>query len=103
MNVIPVPGTLDHRTIDGLLDQVALLGEERSLFDARRLRWIDPSGMVGLLTAGAVTAQKQGAIPRLLFIVILIIQVPMVGNYFATIAAIELDLIRCVLSVQVNR
>ena len=65
MNVIPVPGTLDHRTIDGLLDQVALLGEERSLFDARRLGWIDPSGMVGLLTAGAVTAQKQGAIPRL--------------------------------------
>lgn len=65
MNVIPVPGTLDHRTIDGLLDEVALLQEERNLFDARHLRWVDPSGMVGLLTAGAVAGQKQGTMPRL--------------------------------------
>ena len=65
MNVIPVPGTLDHRTIDSLLDEVALLPEARNLFDARHLRWVDPSGMVGLLTAGAVAGQKQGTMPRL--------------------------------------
>lgn len=38
---------------------------ERTLFDARHLRWIDPNGMVGLLVAGTVAAEKQGTIPRL--------------------------------------
>ena len=38
---------------------------ERTLFDARHLRWIDPNGMVALLVAGTVAAEKQGALPRL--------------------------------------
>ncbi|HET9949504.1 MAG TPA: hypothetical protein VFQ22_11325, partial [Longimicrobiales bacterium] len=65
MNVLPVPASLDHRTIDGLFDQVALLGEGRTLFDARHLRWVDPNGMVGLLVAGSVCARRQGAVPKL--------------------------------------
>lgn len=65
MNVLPVPASLDHQTVDAFFDQVALLREERTLFDARHLRWVDPNGMVGLLVGGAVAGKKQGALPRL--------------------------------------
>jgi hypothetical protein len=65
MNVIAVPGSLDHRTIDAFLDEVALQGGDRTLFDARHLRWVDPNGMVALLVAGTVAGKKQGALPRL--------------------------------------
>jgi hypothetical protein len=65
VNVLPVPASLDHQTVDAFFDQVALLREERTLFDARHLRWVDPNGMVGLLVGGAVAGKKQGALPRL--------------------------------------
>ena len=65
MNVISVPGSLDHQTVDELLDSVAVSGEARSLFDARHLRWVDPNGMVALLAGGAVAMQRQGGPPRL--------------------------------------
>ena len=65
MNVVPVPGSLDHETVDAFFDQVAVLREERSLFDARHLRWVDPNGMVALLVAGTVASKKQGKVPRL--------------------------------------
>ena len=65
MNVIAIPGSLDHQTVDAFLDEVAVLEEGRSLFDARHLRWVDPNGMVALLVAGTVAARRQGAVPRL--------------------------------------
>ena len=65
MNVISVPGSLDHQTVDELLDSVAESDEARSLFDARRVRWVDPNGMVALLAGGAVARERQGAAPRL--------------------------------------
>lgn len=65
MNVLPVPASLDHQTVDGFFDEVARLGEDRTLFDARHLRWVDPNGMVGLLVGGTVAARKQRALPRL--------------------------------------
>ena len=65
MNVISVPGSLDHQTVDELLDSVAVSGEARSLFDARYLRWVDPKGKVALLAGGTVAMQRQGAPPRL--------------------------------------
>jgi hypothetical protein len=65
MNVIAVPGSLDHRTIDAFLDEVVLQGGDRTLFDARHLRWVDPNGMVALLVAGTVAAKRQGALPHL--------------------------------------
>ncbi len=65
MNVLPVPATLDHSTVDHFFDEVTTLKEERTLFDARHLRWVDPNGMVGLLVAGTVASRKQGALPRL--------------------------------------
>ena len=65
MNVIAIPGSLDHQTVDPFFDQVALQREERTLFDARHLRWVDPNGMVAMLVAGAVAGERQGALPRL--------------------------------------
>jgi hypothetical protein len=65
VNVLPVPASLDHQTIDAFFDQVALSSPGRTLFDARHLRWVDPNGMVGLLIAGTVAARKHGAMPRL--------------------------------------
>ncbi|MEX2466413.1 MAG: ATP-binding protein [Gemmatimonadota bacterium] len=65
MNVLSVPGSLDQQTIDGFFDEVAGLDTTRTLFDARHLRWVDPNGMVALLVAGTVAAQRQGERPRL--------------------------------------
>jgi hypothetical protein len=65
LNVLPVPGSLDHQTVDELLDAAALSGEERTLFDARHLRWVDPNGMVALLTAGTVARDRQEVMPHL--------------------------------------
>ncbi len=65
MNVLPVPASLDQQTVDAFFDQVWLTKDERTLFDARHLRWVDPNGMVGLLVAGTVAGHKQGALPRL--------------------------------------
>jgi hypothetical protein len=65
VKVLSVPASLDGQTVDAFFDQVAVLDEGRTLFDARHLRWIDPNGMVGLLVAGTVAAKKQGTIPRL--------------------------------------
>ena len=65
MKVVPVPGSLDHQTVDDLLDAVTSMREERSLFDARHVRWVDPNGMVALLAAGTVARDGQGVLPRL--------------------------------------
>ena len=65
MNVLSVPGSLDHQTVDDLLDAVVSTREQRALFDARHVRWVDPNGMVALLAAGAVVGERQGTLPRL--------------------------------------
>ena len=65
MNVIPVPGSLDHQTIDAFLDEVVDQVGERALFDARHLRWIDPNGMVALLVAGTVAGRGQQGLPHI--------------------------------------
>jgi hypothetical protein len=65
VHVIAVPASLDHQTVDSLLDAVPTEGEVRTLFDARHVRWVDPNGMVALLASGSVARDRQGAIPRL--------------------------------------
>lgn len=65
MNVLPLPSSLDHQTVDAFFDQVPNLSQGRSLFDARHLRWVDPNGMVGMLVAGTVAGGRQGTLPRL--------------------------------------
>lgn len=65
MNVIALPTSLDHRTVDQLLDETVSAGEGRVLFDARHLRWVDPSGMVGLLSAVRTAGDRAGVPARL--------------------------------------
>jgi hypothetical protein len=65
LNVIALPASLDHRTVDAVLDAAVEAAENRTLFDARHLRWVDPAGMVGLLAAVRLVADRSGAAPRL--------------------------------------
>lgn len=59
MKAIPVPSSLEERTFDELLGSVAAAGgDEAVLLDARRLRWVDPYGMVGLLAIGTHLRDK---------------------------------------------
>jgi hypothetical protein len=57
VKVLPVPATLDDRTFEPLVEA---LGEAdgRVLVDARRLRWVDPYGMLGLLALGEVAGRS---------------------------------------------
>jgi hypothetical protein len=56
---------MDHRNFELLVAEVNRAVEGRALFDARHLRWVDPMGMVGLLSAGAVVRDRTGFEPRL--------------------------------------
>ena len=64
MRVIGIPTSLDYRNIETLYAAVESAEPGPVLFDARRLRWIDPNGMLGLLAAGRVVAEG-GAPPRI--------------------------------------
>ncbi len=63
MRVVSVPASLDYRTFDRLVEGLGDLEAEKVLFDARRLRWVDPVGIVGLLGAGRVAETRSGARP----------------------------------------
>ncbi|MGW8267354.1 MAG: hypothetical protein ACWGSQ_13390 [Longimicrobiales bacterium] len=65
MQIIPVPGNLESSALDQLARELTKAGEEKVLFDARHLRWVDPGGIVGLLAAGTVVRERQGTPPRL--------------------------------------
>lgn len=60
-----MPGSLDHRTVDAFLDEVVDRAGERTLLDARHLRWVDPNGMVAMLVAGTVAGEGAKRRPRL--------------------------------------
>ncbi len=64
MRVIEVPASLDYRNLEVLYRQSGAGDAGPVLFDARRLRWIDPNGMLLLLAAGKVAA-RGGAVPRI--------------------------------------
>ncbi len=65
MQIIPVPGNLDSGSFDQLARALETNAEEKVLFDARHLRWVDPGGIIGLLAAGTVVRERQGAPARL--------------------------------------
>jgi hypothetical protein len=65
LKVLSVPASLDGQSVHGFFDHVAELDDTRTLFDARHLRWVDPSGMVSLLVAAHVAGRKQGTLPYL--------------------------------------
>ena len=66
MRVVPVPPSLDHRTIDQL---AAGLGEwppqERLLIDAHATEWASPAGFVSLLSLGQALIEAGATRPRL--------------------------------------
>lgn len=67
MNVIAVPATLDDRSFDQMvaeLNEALDSSDGGVLVDARRLRWVDPFGMLGLLAVGKV-ARERGRETRL--------------------------------------
>ena len=64
MRVIEIPSSLDYRNVDALCDEIGAGASGPVLFDARRLRWIDPNGMLALLAAGKV-AGGSGVAPRI--------------------------------------
>lgn len=64
MHVIDLPASLDYKALDALLDAAAL-SDGKTLFDARHVRWVDPCGMVGLLSAGERVRERLGQPPRL--------------------------------------
>ena len=64
MKIVTVPSELEESSFDQLVKQLGPAGDagasappERRLFDARRLRWVDPYGMVGLLATGEVAGR----------------------------------------------
>jgi len=65
VNTVTVPATLEEATFDVLIEALSGVGEDGAVLDARRLRWVDPFGMVGLLAAGAVAA-RSGKRPHLI-------------------------------------
>ena len=60
MHVIHVPSSLDYSTVDGVFEQCARISEGKALFDAGYLRFVDPQGVVGLLSAGALMKRRLG-------------------------------------------
>lgn len=64
MNVIGVPAELHDRSFDQVVAELNEADEGGVLVDARRLRWVSPFGMLGLLAVGQV-ARSRGLLPRL--------------------------------------
>lgn len=50
--VLTVPPTLDDRAFDALVAEATGGDDARLLIDARKVRWADPYGMIGLLALG---------------------------------------------------
>ena len=65
MKVISVPGSLDYRSVDQLLGLASDAVKGSVLLDAHRLRWVDPVGMIGLLSLGRVMGERCGEPPVL--------------------------------------
>lgn len=65
MQIISVPGSLEASTFDQLVAELAKSEDGKVLFDGRHLRWVEPGGIIGLLAAGTVARDRQGARPRL--------------------------------------
>ena len=64
MRIIEIPASLDYGTIEVFFARMDVDVPGPVLFDARRLRWIDPNGMLALLAAGKVV-RDNGGVPRI--------------------------------------
>lgn len=64
MKVVTLPGSVEERTFEAIVRDAGVQPDARLLLDARHVRWVDPYGMVGLLTLGT-TAARTGSRPAL--------------------------------------
>ena len=64
MITVPIPASFDERTFDEVVAQAIAGTDDKVLLDARRLRFADPYGMLGLLAVGA-HVRRQGRTPVL--------------------------------------
>ena len=83
MNVITVPSTMDDGSFDQLVGELPRGDAGPVLVDARRVRWVDPYGMIALLAVGQVAASR-GERPKLQ-----IPESPDVVSYLARMAFFE--------------
>ena len=58
MKLVTLPASLDERTFDVMVRGLEGDSDERVLFDAQHVRWVDPCGMVGLLAVGTVAGRS---------------------------------------------
>jgi len=66
MKLVPLPASLEERTFEAVVRAMSEGPDAgRVLFDGSRVRWVDPYGMVGLLVAGTVAAERTGERPLL--------------------------------------
>ena len=57
--VVEIPPQLDDRSFDQLARAYGEPGGARLLFDAHRVQWASPYGLVGLLVAGQATVERD--------------------------------------------
>jgi hypothetical protein len=59
VKVITLPASLDERYFDPVVKSLDEAGrQDRILFDASHVRWVDPNGLIGLLAVGTVAARS---------------------------------------------
>ncbi len=66
--VIELPETLDENGFEQLvtgLNRATERGSERLLLDARRVSWVSPYGLIGLLAVGHVARDRTGRAPMI--------------------------------------
>lgn len=63
MRVLELPPSLGYRDVEVLYRAVA--AGEPTLFDARRVEWVHPTGMLALLAAGKVARDQSGVASKL--------------------------------------
>lgn len=63
--VLSVPETLDSRGFETLVAAMVAAEDNRLLVDARRVRFVSPYGVLGLLALGSASQQRSGARPLL--------------------------------------
>ncbi len=62
--LIDVPPSLDDKSFEQVLDQLAPLpADEKIIVDARRTRWASPYGLTALLTLAQTRAERPGFYP----------------------------------------
>ena len=61
MKLVALPAQLDERTFDQVVHGLDGDPDERRLFDASPVRWVDPYGMLGLLAVGTVACRTAEA------------------------------------------